>query len=55
MAANCDMDRCPEPFYDKTTKAVYAFDYDDRVHKFDQDEKWSIAIENFKKNSISFE
>ena len=47
LAASCDMDYCPEPFYDKTTKAVYAFDCDARVHKFDQYEKWSIAIEDF--------
>ena len=47
---------CFEPIYDKTTKVVYAFDYYvARVHKFDQDEKWSIAIQDIEKSSISFE
>ena len=63
MSKNCYMSSTPEPFYDKHTKAIYVCDYelkDDidivyNIHKFDQDQKWSIAVEDIKKNPICFE
>ena len=56
MATNCNMESMPNPFYDKHSKAIYVCDKDDHhIHKFDQDEKWSIALENIKDNAVTFD
>ena len=55
MFIKCKILLVSEPFYDKHTKAIYVGDRNNNIHKLDQDEKWSIAVENINVNSISFE
>lgn len=42
----------PEPFYDKHTKAIYVCVRKNKLQKFDQDQKWSLARENIYMSAI---